>query len=142
MLTIDVGEGPRGTAGTAELELPCDARWLSTVRGFVGATLQAWGWSRDDTEVAVLLAGEVAGSAVRSVGRGRLRVVARPTPVGARVSVHDASTPSPLPVPRPTGGVADGGHGLQLLDTLAEQWGTTTGPTGRTVWFEVEPGGP
>lgn len=137
--TSDGGRRPSGQQGRTEIVVPCDARWLSTVRGFVGTSLQVWGWSREQVEVPVLLAGEVAGNAVRHVARGTLRIVATPTEDGARVSVHDAQTARglPLPVPRPKDGDADGGRGLQVLDTLADRWGTESGPDGKTVWFEI-----
>jgi anti-sigma regulatory factor (Ser/Thr protein kinase) len=30
------------------------------------------------------------------------------------------------------------GRGLELLDTLAKHWGSSGGPEGHTVWFELE----
>ena len=33
---------------------------------------------------------------------------------------------------------AEGGWGLQIVDQLADRWGTETGPSGTTVWFELD----
>jgi anti-sigma regulatory factor (Ser/Thr protein kinase) len=32
-----------------------------------------------------------------------------------------------------------GGRGLQLVQALARRWGVREGPTGRTIWFELDP---
>ncbi len=31
-----------------------------------------------------------------------------------------------------------GGRGLELLDALATRWGSSGGPGGHTVWFELD----
>jgi anti-sigma regulatory factor (Ser/Thr protein kinase) len=34
---------------------------------------------------------------------------------------------------------AAGGRGLQVVQALARRWGVRESPTGRTIWFELDP---
>ena len=54
-----------------------------------------------------------------------------------RVEVRDQGAVS-KPRPRAHARDALGGRGLELLDALAERWGSSGGPEGHTVWFELE----
>jgi hypothetical protein len=45
-----------------------------------------------------------------------------------------------LPVRRASGQVEESGHGLQLVDALAAQWGYARNDAGATItWFEITP---
>ena len=53
-----------------------------------------------------------------------------------RVAVTDPG--DDVPVLRTTGPEVAGGHGLRLVDRLAERWGVDVHPDGgKTVWFAV-----
>lgn len=56
---------------------------------------------------------------------------------GPRVRVEVADADPALPVRRPRSLTASAGRGIRLLDDLAEEWGTTTVPGGKVVWFEL-----
>ena len=87
-------------------------------------------------EDAVLLVSELVTNAVKYgpeeapisliVGQGGGRT---------RFTVHDLGL-GPLPEMRAEGDPAPGGHGLRLVDALADRWGVERGST--RVWFELE----
>lgn len=54
-----------------------------------------------------------------------------------RVEVHDQGS---VKKPRRRAHATDalGGRGLELLDALATRWGSSGGPGGHTVWFELD----
>jgi len=54
-----------------------------------------------------------------------------------RVEVRDQGS-AKKPRPRAHARDALSGRGLELLDALAECWGSSGGPEGHTVWFELE----
>ena len=52
-----------------------------------------------------------------------------------RFTVHDRGR-GPLPEMRDADDPTPGGHGLRLVDALADRWGTARGST--RVWFELD----
>jgi anti-sigma regulatory factor (Ser/Thr protein kinase) len=52
-----------------------------------------------------------------------------------RVEVVDAGTSGR---PRVKENAAEGGWGLRIVQELADRWGTESGPSGTTVWLELE----
>jgi PAS domain S-box-containing protein len=85
-------------------------------------------------ESATLLLSEVVTNAFVHVGT-QVLVLVWSTDEGVRVEVEDAG--SHVPARRHYVGTAGTGRGLQLLDELADRWGTVARPTGKTVWFEL-----
>lgn len=83
---------------------------------------------------ATLLLSEVVTNAFVHVG-GVVTVRVRATADGVRVEVEDAS--SDLPTRRVFAVTAGTGRGLQLLDEIADRWGSATRPRGKVVWFEL-----
>jgi PAS domain S-box-containing protein len=81
-------------------------------------------------ESATLLLSEVVTNAFVHVGT-QVLVLVWSTDKGVRVEVEDAG--SHAPARRHYVGTAGTGRGLQLLDELADRWGTV----GKTVWFEL-----
>ena len=54
-----------------------------------------------------------------------------------RVAVEDEGGTEPLiQAPGTVGGVAGGGWGLRIVDTIADRWGTESRDHGTVVWFE------
>jgi anti-sigma regulatory factor (Ser/Thr protein kinase) len=54
-----------------------------------------------------------------------------------RVAVTDRDT-QPVQM-RSYGPVSPAGRGLHIVSALADRWGVEESPTGKTVWFEIEP---
>ncbi|MFJ6650989.1 ATP-binding protein [Streptomyces sp. NPDC091290] len=103
--------------------------------------LLEWG-ARDVADVAELLAAELLANAVQHAlhtdsGCARVTLVARQDRCGLRVEVAD---PDPsIPVMRHATADDEGGRGLALVEALADRWGVTERPTGKTVWFSLTP---
>jgi anti-sigma regulatory factor (Ser/Thr protein kinase) len=56
-----------------------------------------------------------------------------------RVEVDDCGGPFDPPEPREPWDVSPNGWGLFLLDSVADAWGVDRNPTGKVVWFELDP---
>jgi anti-sigma regulatory factor (Ser/Thr protein kinase) len=84
-------------------------------------------------EDAVLLVSELVTNAVKYGGDGPIELVIAQPSERVRVAVRDPGGPGPLPKIR-TPGTAGGGHGLRLVDEIADRWGVEHGST--IVWFE------
>jgi anti-sigma regulatory factor (Ser/Thr protein kinase) len=67
---------------------------------------------------------------------GTIRLLVTQTGRGIRVEVTDDG--SELSAPSVKGDVyASDGHGLHLVQTLADQWGYLRDETGTTAWFSL-----
>jgi len=92
-------------------------------------------------DVAALLVGELFSNSLRHSGSGvpgeTVTVAVKTANDVIRVEVTDLSGPG-VPEPRPAGGDAEDGRGLQLVALLAARWGWRR-RAGRTVtWFELQ----
>lgn len=83
-----------------------------------------------------LLSSELITNAIR-YSPGACAVTVRWT--GARVRVEVTDTDPVRPRSRRPSAEAEGGRGLYLVESLSADWGSTPGPAGKTVWFEIEP---
>jgi anti-sigma regulatory factor (Ser/Thr protein kinase) len=106
-------------------------------RAFVTGVLGA---GHPSVDVATLLADELFANSVRHSGSGApgetVTVTVKTANDVIRVEVTDRSGPG-VPEPRPAGGDAEDGRGLQLVARLAVRWGWRR-RGGRTVtWFEI-----
>ncbi|MEU0374039.1 ATP-binding protein [Streptomyces sp. NPDC006283] len=96
------------------------------------------------THVSDTAAHIVAELAANAVTRGRvsgrdfeLRLLLS-TSGALRIEVSDTRTERlPLLVPEPATPDAESGRGLLLVDALADDWGVTPRPVGKTVWATV-----
>lgn len=86
-------------------------------------------------DVPLLLLTELVANAARHAASGDVSVRARLTAHLLRVEVVDTSPARPRPA-RPTL-EQDGGRGLQLVESLADRWGSGPVAGGKAVWFEV-----
>jgi len=89
--------------------------------------------------VLQLLVTEAVANAVLH-GSGPITVELACTPASVHVTVHDTSPA--VPVLRHVSNRATGGRGVDLIDRLADHWGSEPdhgGASGKTVWFDVHP---
>jgi anti-sigma regulatory factor (Ser/Thr protein kinase) len=117
------------------LTIPGRPEHVREARAFVAKALGELHPSRD---AAVLLTSELVTNAVthsnsRADG-GTVRLLITESAGGVRIEVADQGSDLSSPVVR--GDVyASDGHGLFLVQTLADQWGYLREQSGTTVWF-------
>jgi anti-sigma regulatory factor (Ser/Thr protein kinase) len=108
---------------------------VSAARSFV---IKALGEDDPAADVAVLLVSETVTNAVlhsnsRRAG-GSVTITAIQIGGGVRIEVADEGSEQSAPEVKGHGCV-NGGHGLFLVETLADQWGYVRDDYGTTVWF-------
>jgi anti-sigma regulatory factor (Ser/Thr protein kinase) len=124
-----------GAAVLASLTIPGRPDQVSAARAFVRKVVAAASPVRD---AAVLLTSEIVTNAVmhsnsRRAG-GSVTVLMIEISGGLRVEVTDDGSDLSAPVVR--GDVyASDGHGLYLVQAMADQWGYVRDENGTTVWF-------
>jgi anti-sigma regulatory factor (Ser/Thr protein kinase) len=128
-------EVPAGAAVLGSLTIPGRPEHVREARAFVAKALGELHPGLDD---AVLLTSELVTNAVmhtrsRSHG-GTVTVLIVESSGGVRIEIADEGSELSSPVVR--GDVyASDGHGLYLVQTLADQWGYVRDDNGTTVWF-------
>lgn len=119
----------------ASLTIRGRAEHVSEARSFVA---KAIGADNPAADVAILLTSEIVTNAVvhsdsRCAG-GTVMLVVTEISGGLRIEVADNGSDLSTPVVK--GDVyASDGHGLYLVQALADQWGYVRDETGTTVWF-------
>jgi len=114
-----------------EAEFAGTGRSVAGARAFVMDALWQHGLNRL-AAVASVVTSEVATNAVRHA-RTDFRLAVLPFPRGVVVEVWDGSATMPARVdPRPH---EVSGHGLMLVDALADEWGVRLEEGGKCVWF-------
>ncbi len=126
--------GPMTSAESRHvLDLPASAVAPRVGRQFVGHVLRDWQLA-DLVDSASLLTSEVVTNAVLHAGTASRLSIERGTDM-VRVSVQDEGDGlAERSAPRMD---AAGGHGLALMDTLADQWGARRVDGCHEVWFEL-----
>ncbi|MHB9859317.1 ATP-binding protein [Streptomyces sp. YIM S03343] len=128
----------RAAAGdtTVEWTFPAEPGAVRTARSAVRGGLRRWGLDAL-ADLTVLLVSELVTNSLQHatgpIGVRLIRPAGRPGVLRAEVS-------DPLPDPpreRPARPEDENGRGLQLLTLCCLRWGTRTGTTGKTVWFEL-----
>jgi serine phosphatase RsbU (regulator of sigma subunit)/PAS domain-containing protein/anti-sigma regulatory factor (Ser/Thr protein kinase) len=130
-ITVDAAEG--GTPVAAR-QFRGDASNAAAARRFAADVLVAWGLGHL-VDTARLLLGEIITNAVQhTVGDVAVRLTLNDPRL--RVEVRDNSDRVPdLQVAEPD---SESGRGLQIVATLADDWGhEMAGPGGKVVWFEL-----
>jgi anti-sigma regulatory factor (Ser/Thr protein kinase) len=135
---IDLGE--RGVAAVAEerraaIVLSPEVASLSTARVFVSSMLELWE-CEDPDQVARLLTSEVVSNAVRHAASTIELEVAMFNEQQLRVRARDEA-PQARVEPDPHRPEGEGGHGLQIIESLAERWGVERYEDHKVVWFET-----
>jgi anti-sigma regulatory factor (Ser/Thr protein kinase) len=136
--TSDATEDLASMAGAAvlgSLTIPGRPEHVREARAFVAKAL---GELHPGLDNAVLLTSELVTNAVmHSSSRchgGSVTVLVMESAGGLRIEVVDEGSDLSSPVVR--GDVyASDGHGLFLVQTLADQWGYLRDEAGTTVWF-------
>jgi anti-sigma regulatory factor (Ser/Thr protein kinase) len=124
-----------GATVLASLTVPGRPERVAEVRRLVRRAL---GDASPLAETAVLLASELATNAVLHSASGQPGGSATVliTEIGGGVRVEVADRGSDLCAPVVRGDIyASEGHGLFLVQSLADQWGYVRDETGTTVWF-------
>ncbi|ROO90981.1 anti-sigma regulatory factor (Ser/Thr protein kinase) [Actinocorallia herbida] len=135
----DHGNGNGHGKRLGVLRVPGEVRAPGRVRRWVRGLLAQGGYADDgdSTEVVALLTSEVVTNAVQHGPRGgEIRVAVWRD--GKRVRVECADSGGGVPVARDAADGDEDGRGLMLLDGLARDWGSRTGESGTSVWFEVD----
>jgi hypothetical protein len=132
---LDAGTWKRGTAplDTVSLDtVSLDTAPLDTASPGTG-TLDT-----DALDTAVLLTSELVTNAIRhsrsGTPGGAVSIAVLAVAAGIRVEVIDAGSGRETPVVKDDVYTCDG-HGLFLVEALADGWGYECGPAGTTVWF-------
>jgi anti-sigma regulatory factor (Ser/Thr protein kinase) len=84
---------------------------------------------------ATLLVSELVTNAVKYGPEDTIDLIITQDVGRTRFTVHDRGG-GPLPEMRAEDDPAPGGHGLRLVDALADRWGVERGST--RVWFELD----
>ena len=119
-----------------EVTLPDGPEGASFARRAMARAADLWLLDREMTETALLLVSELATNAIRH-GTPPVRLSLRLDSDKLRVEVTDSSPTLPeLGTPEPD---QISGRGLQIVQQLAAQWGSSVSRTrlGKTVWFEL-----
>ena len=117
-LKVDLPPGPESSA-----------RARRAVREICGGT-------RVDLDAVVLCASEIVTNALLH-GRPPIQLEIRAAPDSVWVAVHDAGDGTVEPR-RPATADTSSGRGLQILETVASRWGTSSRGEGKTIWFECD----
>ncbi|MGW2425905.1 ATP-binding protein [Streptomyces sp. NPDC001709] len=132
-------DAPRARATTWDASWPLQRDPASVRRARRLVTAQLSDWAVDDlADTAELLVSELTTNALRHT-RGPLRLNLRLRDSRLLCEVEDTESSSPArTVADPD---AEGGRGIELLDLLADAWGSTRTATGKTMWFELQAAG-
>ena len=120
------------------LRLPADGDCEAVFRQYVRLACHQRG--RDALLDRVLLVtDELVSNSIRHADAAEsfVEVAILPTQRGVRVEVSDGD-PRP-PVPRDATADDLGGRGLQVVTSIADEWGCETSDHGKTVWAEINP---
>ncbi|WP_107055486.1 ATP-binding protein [Streptomyces sp. NRRL S-1824] len=126
---------PRARATAQDASWPLAPELISVSRARRLATAQVGEWSLNELADSVeLLVSEMVTNSLRHA-RGPVRLNLQVRGSHLRCEVEDTSSDGP--VRRTACADAEGGRGMELLDLLAEAWGSSRTATGKTLWFEL-----
>jgi anti-sigma regulatory factor (Ser/Thr protein kinase) len=126
--------------GSMEMRIPLSTEpgEVPRVRQLVRETLHSWGLA-DSEDVTLLLVSELVTNALH-YGLPPLDLRLSADSGRVRVEVFDAAgdrRPARQFAPLD----AASGRGIEIVAALASRWGSAPAPTGKVVWFEVDPAG-
>ncbi|MEV5956759.1 ATP-binding protein [Streptomyces sp. NPDC051987] len=128
-------DAPRGCATAWDASWPLRRELVSARRARRLVTAQLGEWAVDDlADTAELLVSELVTNALRHT-RGPLRLNLRLRDSRLLCEVEDTESAGPArAVADPD---AENGRGIELVDLLADAWGSVRTATGKTMWFEL-----
>ncbi|MEU6314371.1 ATP-binding protein [Streptomyces sp. NPDC047014] len=111
-------------------------RQVARGREFTREALRDWGWDGCDTaEDALLVVSELVTNAnLHADGCHELQLLSGET---FRVEVYDGLRELPR-LPSGSRPGTPGGHGLQIVRRLADDWGAEAHEHGKVVWAEID----
>ena len=126
-----------GLAKTAlvKRQLPAHPRSAREARQATRALLHTSGLEQFADDAALLVT-ELVSNAVRHAHTS-VEVAVSLLPGAIRVEVSD-SDPGSTVARVAVSEDAEGGRGLAIVQSLANRWGVSTHPAGKTVWFELD----
>jgi hypothetical protein len=122
---------------TSRISVPAESEQATIVRQFVRLACHRYGCDAVADNV-LQVTDELVGLAVarHSSAADTVDVGIVPTARGVRVEVHDAAAPTGAPAV-PQARDADNPEGLQIVESLAVDWGVTDDDGGTTAWAEM-----
>jgi anti-sigma regulatory factor (Ser/Thr protein kinase) len=127
-----------GPANEESTHLSSHPTSAGAARRFVAQVLGRWRCTGEVADAVLLCTDELVTNAILHVGSD-IDVVVRhecePGSEAVRVEVSDAS-PRP-PLRRVVAPEDETGHGLTLVEALADRWGVEVKGPGKVVWFRV-----
>ncbi|WP_406433689.1 ATP-binding protein [Streptomyces sp. NBC_01589] len=123
----------RATARDASWPLAPELISVSRARRLVVAQVGEWRLNELADTVELLVSELVTNALCHARGPVRLNLQVR----GSHLRCEVEDTNSDGPVRRTVCADAEGGRGMELLDLLAESWGSSRTATGKTLWFEL-----
>ncbi|MFG2661638.1 ATP-binding protein [Streptomyces sp. NPDC048425] len=129
-------DAPRGRATAWDASWPLQRELTSASRARHLVTAQLGDWGLDElVDTAELLVSELVTNALRHT-QGPLRLNLRLRHSRLLCEVEDTEPTGPVRnIVDPD---AEGGRGTELLDLLADAWGTIRTATGKTIWCELQ----
>lgn len=122
------------------LQLPAQPRVVADARRAVTAWCRGWELVHLADSVELLVSEMVTNAVVHGIGPVQVHGAFD----GSRIRVEVQDNAAAVPEGRVTAATEldEHGRGLQLIAMLADSWGTTPTPTGKTVWIELAAAGP
>jgi anti-sigma regulatory factor (Ser/Thr protein kinase) len=124
----------------ATLKLVPARRAPRLARAFAADTLEAWAVAAERIAAVQLVVSELVTNAVLHAPASRtITLELSMTDGGVRVMVSDESPQEPEQQDHQAPPTAEGGRGVEIVDAVADRWGTQfRPPAGKTVWCDLE----
>ena len=123
------------TDAELSVRLEPDLTSVREARRFVQDVLAVWGIDGELASIVTLLVGELVTNALLHAEPPIDLALSHDGRVRGEVSDGTDKMPVPIEAPHPSG---RGGYGFQLVERMADTWGTERRADGKTVWFEIE----
>jgi anti-sigma regulatory factor (Ser/Thr protein kinase) len=123
------------TTAERSLSLPPELSSVRRGRLFAREVVTEWGLESlaDDVQLGV---SELITNAVRHAGTDVLLTLRRDTVVTVEVRDADPDLRHPAPLNQPDL-LATSGRGLHIVAAVSQDWGVTSRPDGKAVWFTL-----
>jgi anti-sigma regulatory factor (Ser/Thr protein kinase) len=122
---------------SASVDLLPTTSSVPAARHLTGHLLRTWQVPQDRDDAALLVTELVANVVDHVTGEARLTLELTVSDGWLRISVVDGS--SVRPVMRELEKEQPRGRGLQLVQAIADRWGSEDHEGGKRVWFELAP---